>query len=43
MTQQKPILQALAGERLPIFNLGHGITSDAEPKSIHLMLKALRC
>jgi len=25
-----------------IFNLGHGITPDANPKNVELMLKALR-
>ena len=25
-----------------VFNLGHGITPDADPENVHIMLKALR-
>jgi uroporphyrinogen decarboxylase len=26
-----------------VFNLGHGITPEADPANVELMLKAIRC
>ena len=39
--ETKRIVQAFSGGP-HIFNLGHGITPEADPENVHVMLQAIR-
>ena len=41
VSETKRIVKALSGGP-HIFNLGHGITPDADPENVHVMLEAIR-
>ncbi|HBQ36986.1 MAG TPA: uroporphyrinogen decarboxylase, partial [Rhodobacteraceae bacterium] len=40
-SETKRIVKALSGGP-HIFNLGHGITPDADPENVHIMLETIR-
>ena len=41
ISETKRIVKALSSGP-HIFNLGHGITPDADPENVHVMLEAIR-